>query len=217
VRWGRAHWGLLAAALVGVVIAVVLPPFPAATASSSDESRLVSLTNGERSNRGIRTLSVASDLTSIARRHSSRMASQRRIYHDSNLPNEVSGWTALGENVGRGSSASSVHQAFMGSGEHRAHILSTTYNQMGIGAVRGSDGQLYVTEVFARRGTIRTVHRVARNRAVRRARHRVHTATAKPRLALIPNDRSVGILLQLLAMDHPDTARKDIGKPLPAS
>jgi cysteine-rich secretory family protein len=178
----------------------------------------VTLTNGERSSRGLRRLSMASDLSSIAERHSRSMAGQHRIYHDSNLPYEVSGWRALGENVGRGSSARSIHRAFMSSSTHRAHILGTRYNQIGVGAVRGSDNLLYVTEVFAARGSTPT--RVVRRPAVRR--HTVHRAThhrparrvratpARTAPVFTIPCRSVGILIELLALDDPGPAPKYI-------
>jgi hypothetical protein len=159
---------------------------------------------------------VASDLTSIARRHSSQMASQRRIYHDDNLPNEVSGWRALGENVGRGSSADGVHDAFMDSSEHRGHILSSTYNQVGIGAVRGGDGLLYVTEVFAERGTVRRTTVVHRARARVSPRHAPQPAR-KPVKRLTPPDQAVGMLLQLLALDPADGVPKGMSPPVRAA
>ena len=206
----RARSGLIAAALVGVIVVVALPASPAAASSSSDEGTLVSLTNGERSSRGIRRLSSRSDLNAIAERHSRDMASHRRIYHDSNLPYEVSGWRALGENVGRGSSARSVHRAFMSSSVHRAHILGTRYNQIGIGAVRGSDNYLYVTEVFAGRGSTSssTVTRstVSRHPVAHRATHRrstrVRATSAIRTVPLIVPCRSVNMLLELLALDE---------------
>ena len=206
MRAGRARLGLLAAALVGICITASLPPFPLAVASSSDESQLVSLTNQARASHGVGRLSVASDLMSIAHRHSQRMASQHRIYHDPNLPGEVSGWRSLGDNVGRGSSASQVHRAFMGSSVHRANILNPRYNQIGTGAVRGSDGYLYVTEIFVQRGSVHhsVVHRSVRrvvHHAVRR-RRRVHVAAARPRPVFLPEpDRSVGMLLALIVLD----------------
>jgi Cysteine-rich secretory protein family len=215
VSGGRAQLGLLAAALVGVLLAAAISPFPAVAASSSDEGTLVSLTNAERANRGIHRLSTASDLAAIAERHSRDMASHRRIYHDDNLPYEVSGWRTLGENVGRGPSARSVHDAFMSSSVHRAHILNTTYTQIGVGAVRGGDNYLYVTEVFAGRGAVhasarRTVHRRRTTR-----RHHVR-ALARPRPVLSLPCRSVGMLLTLLALDEPETARTYIpGGPSP--
>jgi len=180
----------------------------------------VSYTNSERSSRGISRLSVASDLTSIARRHSQDMAAHHGIYHDSNLPNEVRGWRALGENVGRGGSASQVHHAFMGSSTHRTHILSTTYNQLGIGAVWGNDGYLYVTEVFARRGTVRVTHAIVHRatRHVRAVRHRARAAAPKPKpIVFAVPDRAVGMLLELIALDTPDTVQTGIAIRRPSS
>jgi hypothetical protein len=179
----------------------------------------VSLTNGERSSRGIRRLSSRSDLNAIAERHSRDMARHHRIYHDSNLTSEVSGWRSLGENVGRGSSARSVHRAFMGSSVHRAHILGTRYNQIGIGAVRGSDNYLYITEVFVGRGstssssvtrrtTVRRQHAV--HRAIRHRPARVRAPSARTLPVVAVPCRSVGMLLELLALDDPGTAQKYI-------
>jgi cysteine-rich secretory family protein len=144
------------------------------------------------------------------------MARHHRIYHDSNLPYEVSGWRYLGENVGRGSSARQVHSAFMNSSTHRTHILSTRYNQIGVGAVRGSDNYLYVTEVFAGRGSTSTT-RVVRSPSVRRravhrvAKARVHARPAvRPAVVLTVPTQSVGMLLELLALDDPGPAQKYI-------
>ena len=172
----------------------------------------MSLTNGERANRGIPSLSVASDLSSIAERHSRDMAASHSIYHDDNLPNEVSGWNSLGENVGRGPSASSIHQAFMASATHRVHILGTQYNQIGVGAVRGDDNYLYVTEVFAGRGSAPVSPRRVtghRSPAPRPAAPHVQAPMAAP--VFVTPCRSVGMLLDLLALDEPlPTAQKYI-------
>ena len=174
--------------------------------ASSQESRFDYLTNHERSSRGIRTLSIASDLVAIARRHSEQMASRGTIYHNNNLPNEVGGnWTMLGENVGKGPSVDSIHDAFMNSPEHRANILRSGFNQMGIGtAVK--DGYIYVTEVFAARGstphrTVRhSVRRTVRRAAVhhRRARHHHH---ARVQAIHVEEPRSVSALIRLASMD----------------
>lgn len=143
------------------------------------------------------------------------MARHHRIYHDSNLPYEVSGWRALGENVGRGSTARQVHRAFMGSSTHRSHILSTRYNQIGVGAVRGSDNYLYVTEVFAGRGSTTTTRVVRRSSVHRHRAHRVtkasvHARPAVRRVVLTLPTQSVGMLLELLALDDPGPAQKYI-------
>ncbi len=209
----RARRGLLTAALVGILLAVALPPSSVALASSSDEGRLVSLANAERADRGLSRLSIASDLMTIARRHSAEMASQRRIYHNTSVTSEVRGWRAIGENVGRGSTASSVHNAFMSSSSHRTHILNARYKQIGTGAVKGSDGYLYITEVFVDRGS---ATRVSRSRTAPRVVHRSTSArrsvkAVKPAILVVLSPyRGVGMLLRLVALDSEIAARKDM-------
>ena len=57
-----------------------------------------------------------------------------------------------GENVGDGSSIASVHSAYMGSVEHRSHILDPMFGQLGVAAVWGtcSDGsrKVFTVEEF---------------------------------------------------------------------
>ena len=62
-----------------------------------------------------------------------------------------SGWSKVGENVGRGGTATSLHSAFMNSPTHAANVLGT-YNYVGIGT-GSSDGRLYVTVVFMQKGS----------------------------------------------------------------
>jgi hypothetical protein len=196
---------------VALMLGAALAEAPAF--ASSQESRFTSLTNHERSSRGIRTLSVAGDLVSIARRHSEQMASRGYIYHNGNLQNEVGGnWTELGENVGKGQSVDSIHDAFMNSSEHRANILRRSFNQVGIGtAVR--DGYIYVTEVFAQRGSAPAYHRPVVHHVVRHtrprppARHphpvravkRAHPRVAAPAAVAAP--RTLSVLIRLIGLD----------------
>jgi hypothetical protein len=135
------------AVAVTVSVGALAAAAPAAHASA-EESQFVSMTNSARSSRGMRSYSVAGDLTTVARRHAQRMAAKHSIYHNPNLGNEVSGWQAVGENVGMGGDAASIHQAFMNSAPHRANILDGDFTQVGIGTARDEKGTLYVTEVF---------------------------------------------------------------------
>ena len=221
MRGERTRFGVLAAALVGCTFALVLPPWSSASALNSDEGRLASYTNSERSSRGIATLSIKSDLSAIAHGHSQDMAQRGYIYHDSSLPSEVHGWTKLGENVGKGPSASSIHSAFMGSSSHRQHILDPAYTQLGVGAVwagSGSSRVLYVTEVFARRSGGATVVHVSRSYTRPRVVPRDTTPAPRPAPPARPPLLTVGILLKLVAMDSADVARKGIatqGRPPP--
>lgn len=193
----RSASTLLAAALVlGGIIAA-----PTRAFASSEEARFTSLLNGERSSRGGHTLVTMSDLVEIARRHSQDMANRGAIYHNENLPNEVHGdWQILGENVGRGGSVDSIHDAFMNSAPHRANILDDRFNQVGVGTVI-KDGYIYVTEVFAGRGSApRPV--VHRSSAPRRAVKPPVKPVARP-LPTAPQagPRTIEILVQLIGLD----------------
>jgi hypothetical protein len=183
--------------------AIALTPVNAS--ASSEESRFTSLLNHERTSRGGHALVTKSDLVAVARRHSQRMADRGYIYHNDNLPNEVDGdWQMLGENVGRGGSVDSIHQAFMDSSPHRHNILDSRFNQIGVGTVIANDGRIYVTEVFAKRGST-TTHTVVRRTATtprtsaaprRRAAH----PKPKPKPAS-PNPQTVEILVRLIGLD----------------
>jgi hypothetical protein len=139
----------LASLVAATTVALTAFAIAAAPAgASAEESQFVSLTNSARSNNGLHSYAVASDLVSVARRHSQEMAAKHTIYHNSNLGSDVSGWQMVGENVGMGGSASSIHQAFMNSAPHRANILDHDFTQVGIGTAYDEKGVLYVTEVF---------------------------------------------------------------------
>ena len=63
------------------------------------------------------------------------MAGQSRLYHNPQLTSDVKNWRWVGENVGYGPDALTVHVAFMNSPAHKANILDRDYTEVGIGAV----------------------------------------------------------------------------------
>lgn len=139
-----------ALALVAATVALSSLVSSAVLADSSSDAQFVSATNSARANNGLRAYSVASDLTSVANRWAARMAADRTLEHNGSMGSEVCCWTVLGENVGVGASVSQIERAFMASTEHRDNILSGSCTQVGIGTARGSDGRLYVDELFRR-------------------------------------------------------------------
>ncbi len=163
---------------VSILLGLVLPLALAVPASATYESDFVSRTNSARASHGLRSYPSRYDLTAVARRQAQRMAAAHRIYHNPNLGSEVGNWRAIAENVGRGSSVSAIQSAFMASPAHRENILSTLYTEFGVGTARGSDGMIYVSEVFRRpygatsytppRRTYRAPSRISRS-APRRA------------------------------------------------
>jgi hypothetical protein len=123
------------------------------------ESSFTSLANSARSSAGLWRYTVASDLVAVARRQSERMAAKHDIWHNPNLASDVSGWRAVGENVGMGPSVSSIHNAFMNSPAHRSNILDHDFTEVGMGTATDANGTLYITQVFrqpqgARRPTV---------------------------------------------------------------
>jgi uncharacterized protein YkwD len=73
------------------------------------------------------------------------MARQHRLYH-SDLT-KVCCYRSVGENVGYATTVYSVHRAFLNSPAHRANIMGTRWDSIGVGVV-SSGGYLWVTEIF---------------------------------------------------------------------
>jgi hypothetical protein len=146
---GKKHWlSLLLVVFASTALGV------AATADSGTESEFVSLINSTRANNGLGALQVDGGLRSHARNHTQEMIANGEIYHSSSGELSAaagSGWSRVGENVGRGQSPSSLHRAFMDSSGHAANILGD-YNYVGVGTDTSSDGSLYVTVVFMKKG-----------------------------------------------------------------
>lgn len=126
-----------------------------AGADSGSEQAFLSKINSARSSAGLGPLKMDGGLQSHARKHTADMIAAGDYFHSSSGELQAaagSGWTKLGENVGRGGSVDSLHNAFMGSSSHRANILGD-YNYAGIGTNTSSSGVLYVTVVFMKKGS----------------------------------------------------------------
>lgn len=129
----------------------------AAGADSGTEADFLAHINSSRSANGLAPLSVDGGLRSHARNHTQDMMDANQIFHSSSAELRAAGgtgWTKIGENVGRGGSVNSLHTAFMNSPSHRANILGE-YNYVGIGTGT-KDGVLYVTVVFMQKGSTPT-------------------------------------------------------------
>jgi uncharacterized protein YkwD len=130
--------------------------------SSSSEAELVTLTNRARANAGLRALKVDSTLTSVARWRSKDMIDRNYFSHD--IPGYGKVWDKLaaigycykvgGENIGWNNypddiATAAIQQMFMASAGHRANILGTGWNVIGIGAYKGPTGKKMWTVLFA--------------------------------------------------------------------
>jgi hypothetical protein len=148
---GKSRW----LSMVLVVALATIGLSASAGADSGSEQGFLSAINSSRSSNGLGPLAMDGGLQSHARKHTADMIAANEIFHSS--ADELraaagSGWSKLGENVGRGGTVSSLHSAFMDSSGHRANILGD-YNYVGIGTDTSSDGVLYVTVVFMKKGS----------------------------------------------------------------
>ncbi|MFL6140157.1 MAG: CAP domain-containing protein [Frankiaceae bacterium] len=136
---GLTALGLLA----GALLAATTP-----AEGSTPAARFVAAVNAARAGHGLPALRVATDMTAVAAAWAGQMAGAHDIAHDPQLRTAITGWRALGENVGMGPDVASISAAFMGSAPHRANILDPHYTDIGVGAAVGTDGTLYVVEDF---------------------------------------------------------------------
>ena len=132
-------------------------------AITQEELKFVEMVNRERTSRGLSQLTIDPLLVEIARGHSREMAEKHYFSHDSQTPGlktpldrylaavkERPSWVLVGENlfycsvvdVDRG------HIALMNSEGHRANILESRFERIGVGVYTNQRGEFYVTQMF---------------------------------------------------------------------
>jgi uncharacterized protein YkwD len=134
----------LIVALVGGYVPTLTSPAEAVT---TRERRMYRMVNKARERNGLHKLRLNKRMFRIAHRHSKRMADKGYVYHQSCLECHFSSWSALGENVGRGSAVREVHRLFLRSDGHRRVVLGRKFIRVGIGIVKAR-GQLWVTQMY---------------------------------------------------------------------
>ena len=129
--------------LAAVVLGITLVLSGCLNAGSRQSQDMV---NASRRVRGLPALSSNLSLAVKAQNWAEYLARRGSLAH-SNLASGVPyRWRALAENVGYGSSVSSVHGQFMRSSRHRANILGR-FNYIGTGVAYGR-GRVWVVQVF---------------------------------------------------------------------
>jgi hypothetical protein len=124
-------------------------PANADTIDAAAEAQFVTLINALRASKGLGTLSVDGNLTSVARNWSQQMANAGTISHNPNFPNQVtSDWQTLGENVGQGYSVQSLFDAFVASPHHYENLVEPSYTRIGVGVVVTASGQIFTSHEF---------------------------------------------------------------------
>ena len=121
------------------------------------EKQLLELVNKEREKEKLPPLKFNAALYRAARDHSANMAKKNQMNHflDGKGPVERTQavgyvFKHIGENVGEsdGFPPPVIVQGWMNSKIHRDNILKPQYTEIGLGAVRGTRGWTYYTQLF---------------------------------------------------------------------
>jgi uncharacterized protein YkwD len=112
------------------------------------ENEFVAGVNALRASQGLPAFILDQEIRGVAMGWTQKMADAGRISHNPNLATEVTApWRKLGENVGTGSDAASVEEAFENSPGHRKNLLDPEFTHLSITVVVRGD-RLFVTQQF---------------------------------------------------------------------
>ena len=169
---------LLTTALLGLLFAVpaiasdaassaVASPATTATTTTTSSTadamaaNILSWLNRDRAAAGLRPLRSWSSMKSLANQRSANMASAQVLSHtdsggDPGRALTASGlqWSSFGENIGETSypwgsqAAANLYRMWKGSPTHHAIMFSATYNYIGVGIARASDGSTWSSVMF---------------------------------------------------------------------
>jgi uncharacterized YkwD family protein/spore coat assembly protein SafA len=121
------------------------------------EQQVVTLVNQQRARQGLPALKSNWELCRVARYKSQDLINKQYFAHDSPTYGspfrmmESFGirFSAAGENIAYGQrTPQEVMNAWMNSPGHRNNILSSIYNQIGVGVAKASNGTFYWTQQF---------------------------------------------------------------------
>ena len=113
----------------------------------SSQTQVQAAMNADRTANRLRALATQVDAQRKAQAWAEKLARENTLYH-SNLPDGIHvRWCSLGENVGYGPSIDAIEKAYMASPGHRANILSTKWNGVGVGHATNGH-KVFTVQVF---------------------------------------------------------------------
>lgn len=114
---------------------------------NTGQTQVLDAMNADRKAYGRKTLPTQYDAQKKAQAWAEKLARENTLYH-SNLPSGINvRWCALGENVGYGSTVAAVEKAYMNSPGHKANILNTTWNGVGVGYAKNGS-RVFTVQFF---------------------------------------------------------------------
>lgn len=143
-------FGLLLVTWLTAAFQHLAPPAAASRYRFSPTERcLMKKVNSFRVRHGRARLKWDRQLGYVGRVHARDMARRGSVYHDPQLGERVTHWSALGQNTGSGPSCRSLFRGFKHSRTHRATMLGR-WRFLGVGAYP-SGGLIYVQSIFENR------------------------------------------------------------------
>lgn len=123
---------------------------------AADEAAMLALLNHERTNRGLKPLSLNAQARAVARAYSADMFARGYFSHvnpEGKTPfdrMQAGGvqFNTAGENLALAPTLQLAHQGLMNSPGHRANILNPEYRTVGIGIIDGGPYGLMITQDF---------------------------------------------------------------------
>jgi hypothetical protein len=143
-------------AIVAIACFILIGAVQAQAGPSRLEQQLFDLVNHEREKAGLSKLEWSDQLANAARDHSRLMDDHQDLSHQfagepglqQRLGATGARFNSVAENVAEAPEIDTAHKGLMQSPGHRANILNSDYNAVGIGIVQHG-GQLFVTQDFA--------------------------------------------------------------------
>jgi len=131
-------------------------PEPLAEKLSVEENEALELLNSDRRASGLPPLMVNSKLAKLARGYARDMITRSFFAHvnpEGQNPFDRMRQCGIifryaGENLAINSGVEAAESAFMGSPEHRANVLNSHFDKIGIGVYHDANGAVYVVQEF---------------------------------------------------------------------
>ena len=137
----------------------VNPSVPLPSELTADEKEMVQLVNKERANSGLAPYQVDMQLVKVARVKAQEMVDKGYFSHTSptyGSPFQMMesfgiNYRAAAENIAQNPSVSGAHQMFMNSSGHKANIMSSAYDYVGIAVVNGGPHGKTFVQMFLKK------------------------------------------------------------------
>lgn len=165
--FGGAHkWVFAGLLLLSIVWGQAVYSLQVSASTTISSEMIVQLTNSERQSHGLSPLKNNSQLSNSSQNKAQHMITNDYWSHDA--PDGTTPWffirqagvdySVAGENLARGFNYSdSMMSAWMNSDSHRANILNTSFDSMGVGIVYGVSGGRETAVVVVHYGAVNGV------------------------------------------------------------